>query len=94
MVNGLPRPTASHTPQFPFLPATTISAFQTRYPSLPNALPAMLGLHVEAGKTYFVRGRLARYYQQHVAVLDLALINEDEGRYLVSMSKRSLFTRR
>jgi hypothetical protein len=51
-------------------------------------------LHVEAGKTYFVRGRLARYYKQGVAVLDLTQINEDEGRYLVSMSKRSLSTRK
>jgi hypothetical protein len=60
----------------------------------PDALPAMLGLHVEAGKTYFVRGRLARYYREGFAVLDLTQINEDEGRYLVSMSKRSLFTRK
>ena len=60
----------------------------------PDALPAMLGLHVEAGKAYFVRGRLARYYQDRVAVLDLTQINEDEGRYLVSMSKRSLFTKK
>jgi hypothetical protein len=60
----------------------------------PDALPAMLGLHVEAGKTYFVRGRLARYYQEHVAVLDFTQINEDEGRYLVSMSKRSVFTKK
>ena len=60
----------------------------------PDALPAMLGLHVEAGKTYFVRGRLARYYREGFAVLDLTQINEDEGRYLVSMSKRNLFTRK
>ena len=58
----------------------------------PDALPAMLGLHVEAGKTYFVRGRLARW--EGFAVLDLTEINEDEGRYLVSMSKRSLFTKK
>ena len=44
-----------------------------------DAPPAMLGLHVEAGRTYFVRGRLARYYQERVAVLDLTRINEDEG---------------
>jgi hypothetical protein len=54
----------------------------------------MLGLHVEAGKTYFVRGRLARYYREGFAVLDLTQINEDEGHYLVSMSKRSLFTKK
>jgi hypothetical protein len=60
----------------------------------PDALPAMLGLRVEAGKTYFVRGRLARYYKEGVAVLDLTQINEDEGRYLVSMSKRNLFTKK
>ena len=60
----------------------------------PDVLPAMLGLHVEAGKTYFVRGRLARYYREGLAVLDLTEINEDEGRYLVSVSKRSLFTKK
>ena len=60
----------------------------------PDALPVMLGLHVEAGKTYFVRARLARFYKEGVAVFDLTQINEDEGRYLVSMSKRSLFTKK
>jgi hypothetical protein len=44
MVNGLPRPMAFRTPQFPFLPATTISAFQTRHLSLPPMrFPPCLG---------------------------------------------------
>jgi len=45
-------------------------------------------------ETYFVRGRLARYYREGFAILDLTQINEDEGRYLVSMSRRSLFTKK
>jgi hypothetical protein len=51
------------------------------------------GLQVEAGKTYFVRGRLT-FYENSVSTLDLSLINDDEGRYLVSVSKQSLFTKK
>ena len=61
---------------------------------VPDALPAMLALHIESGKTYFVRGRLSPFYQVGVAVLDLTQINEDEGRNLVSVSKRSLSTKK
>lgn len=51
-------------------------------------------LHVEAGKTYFLRGHLAFFGIARVSDLNLALTNEDEGRYLVLMSKQSTFTKK
>jgi hypothetical protein len=55
-------------------------------------LQSHYGMHLEAGKTYFLRGRLT-FYGYQVSTLDLSPINEDEGRYMVSVSKQSLFTK-
>jgi hypothetical protein len=59
-----------------------------------DPLPSFFALHVEAGKTYFVSTRLALYSGYGVAVLDISRLNDDEGRYLVSISKRTLFTKK
>ena len=52
-----------------------------------SPLPSLMPLHVEAGKTYYLRARVSFFYGYNVQVLDLSQINEDEGKYLVSMSK-------
>lgn len=50
-------------------------------------LGSMYGLHVEAGKTYFLRARLQIATATAPWILDLSQLNDDEGRYMVSMTK-------
>jgi hypothetical protein len=57
-----------------------------------NPQPSMYGMQIEAGKTYFLRARLALFAAYDVRVLELGPVNEDEGRFLVSTSKQSSFT--
>jgi hypothetical protein len=58
----------------------------------PDALPAHASLHVEAGHTYYLRGRISLFASYGVAVLDLTAIDPDEGAYLGSVTAESNFT--
>jgi hypothetical protein len=58
----------------------------------PAPLRSMYALHLDAGKVYFLRARVNVFPSSNISVLDLSLLNEDEGRYLVSISKRTLFS--
>ena len=58
-----------------------------------SPLPSFMPLHLGAGKTYYLRAKLTLLYSYNVVVLDLSEINEDEGRYLVSVTKRATFSK-
>lgn len=58
---------------------------------LPTSKPVQshYGLHMEAGKTYFLSVRPVSF-----EVLELIQLNEDEGLYLVSISRQGSFTKK
>jgi len=57
-----------------------------------TGVTSLYGLHVEAGKTYFFQGRLTLDSFRVVPIVDLSLLNDDEGLYMVSITKHSSFT--
>ncbi len=59
-----------------------------------SPIPSHFGLHVAAGKTYFLRARLVLYPDDTVSVLDLTQIDDDEGLNLASVTQQSIFTRK
>ncbi len=60
----------------------------------PSPVDSFFSLHAEAGKTYFLRGRLSYFYRSHEDVLDLSRINDDEGRYMVFVTPEIVATRK
>ena len=57
-----------------------------------TGIASLYGLHVEAGRTYFLQGRLTLDSLRTVPIVDLSLLNDDEGHNLVSITKESSFT--
>jgi len=57
-----------------------------------SAIPSLYGFHVEAGKAYFLQGKLTLDSFRVVPIVDLSLLNDDEGYYMVAITKQSSFT--